>query len=98
MILRRDHPVAQVVVPDHQELDRGTLRAILRQAGFGKIVMMGLCGQRLTIPLTINKIRRRSSLILLRALNDPDNHANMAIFSSTGKKYGISNHNRSQIY
>jgi predicted RNA binding protein YcfA (HicA-like mRNA interferase family) len=32
MILRRDDPFAQVVVPDHQELDRGTLRAILRQA------------------------------------------------------------------
>jgi predicted RNA binding protein YcfA (HicA-like mRNA interferase family) len=32
MILRRDTPFAQVVVPDHRELDRGTLRAILRQA------------------------------------------------------------------
>ena len=32
MILRRDEPFAQVVVPDHRELDRGTLRAILRQA------------------------------------------------------------------
>ena len=35
MILRRDNPFAQVVVPDHKELDRGTLRAILRQAGLG---------------------------------------------------------------
>jgi len=26
-------PFAQVVVPDHKELDRGTLRAIIRQAG-----------------------------------------------------------------
>lgn len=33
MILRRDNPFAQVVVPEHKELDRGTLRAILRQAG-----------------------------------------------------------------
>jgi len=33
MILRRDDPFAQVVVPDHKQLDRGTLRAILRQAG-----------------------------------------------------------------
>ena len=33
MILRRDDPFAQVVVPDHKELDRGTLRAIIRQAG-----------------------------------------------------------------
>ena len=32
MILRRDEPFAQVVVPDHRELDRGTLRAVLRQA------------------------------------------------------------------
>lgn len=33
LVLRRDSPFAQVVVPDHKELDRGTLRAILRQAG-----------------------------------------------------------------
>ncbi|NTU65894.1 MAG: type II toxin-antitoxin system HicA family toxin [Chloroflexi bacterium] len=33
MILRRDDPLTQVVVPDHKELDRGTLRAIIRQAG-----------------------------------------------------------------
>jgi predicted RNA binding protein YcfA (HicA-like mRNA interferase family) len=32
MILRRNDPFAQVVVPDHKELDRGTLRAIIRQA------------------------------------------------------------------
>lgn len=32
-ILRHDDPFAQVVVPDHRELDRGTLRAILRHAG-----------------------------------------------------------------
>jgi predicted RNA binding protein YcfA (HicA-like mRNA interferase family) len=31
--MRRDEPFAQVVVPDHDELDRGTLRAIIRQAG-----------------------------------------------------------------
>ena len=35
LILRRDEPFAQVVVPDHRELDRGTLRAIIRQAGLG---------------------------------------------------------------
>jgi predicted RNA binding protein YcfA (HicA-like mRNA interferase family) len=35
MIMRRDTPFAQVVVPDHRELDRGTLRAIIRQAGMG---------------------------------------------------------------
>lgn len=33
VVLRRDDPFAQVVVPDHKELDRGTLRAIIRQAG-----------------------------------------------------------------
>ncbi|MCX6673987.1 MAG: type II toxin-antitoxin system HicA family toxin [Methanothrix sp.] len=33
IILRRDDPFAQVVVPDHKEIDRGTLRAIIRQAG-----------------------------------------------------------------
>lgn len=33
IVLRRDEPFAQVVVPDHKELDRGTLRAILRHAG-----------------------------------------------------------------
>ena len=32
LILRRDDPFAQVVVPNHKELDRGTLRAI-RHAG-----------------------------------------------------------------
>jgi len=30
---RRDDPFCQTVVPDHKELDRGTLRAIIRQAG-----------------------------------------------------------------
>ncbi|MBN3873407.1 type II toxin-antitoxin system HicA family toxin [Nostoc sp. JL33] len=30
IILRRDEPFAQVVVPDHQELAKGTLRAIIR--------------------------------------------------------------------
>lgn len=30
IVLRRDNPFAQVVVPDHKELDRGTLRSILR--------------------------------------------------------------------
>ena len=35
LILRRDNPFAQVVVPNHRELDRGTLRSIIRQAGIG---------------------------------------------------------------
>ena len=35
IILRRDNPFAQTVVPAHRELDRGTLRAILRQIDLG---------------------------------------------------------------
>jgi predicted RNA binding protein YcfA (HicA-like mRNA interferase family) len=33
MYIRRDDPFAQISVPDHKELDKGTLRAIIRQAG-----------------------------------------------------------------
>jgi predicted RNA binding protein YcfA (HicA-like mRNA interferase family) len=33
VMLRRDIPYAQVVVPAHHELDRGTLRNIIRDAG-----------------------------------------------------------------
>ena len=29
--MRRDAPFAQTVVPNHRQIDRGTLRAILRQ-------------------------------------------------------------------
>ena len=35
IILRRDLPFAQTVVPNHPEMDTGTLRAILRQVGVG---------------------------------------------------------------
>ena len=43
IILRRDNPFAQLVVPNHKKLDRGTLRAIIRQAdlsieGFVKLL------------------------------------------------------------
>ena len=31
MIMRRDDPFAQTVVPNHRQIDRSTLRAILRQ-------------------------------------------------------------------
>jgi len=31
IVLRRDDPYSQLVVPNHKELDRGTLRAIIRQ-------------------------------------------------------------------
>lgn len=30
--MRRDDPYAKVVVPSHDEIDRGTLKSILRQA------------------------------------------------------------------
>ena len=33
MILRRTDPFVQTTVPNHRELDRGTLRAIIRQTG-----------------------------------------------------------------
>jgi predicted RNA binding protein YcfA (HicA-like mRNA interferase family) len=33
IVMRRNDPFAQTVVPLHKELDRGTLRAIIRQAG-----------------------------------------------------------------
>ena len=33
IVLRRQDPFAQTVVPNHKELDRGTLRAIIRQSG-----------------------------------------------------------------
>ena len=35
IILIRDTPTTMVAVPYHKELDRGTLRAIIRQAGLG---------------------------------------------------------------
>ncbi len=33
IIMRRDNPFSQVVVPDHKTLDRETLRAIIKQVG-----------------------------------------------------------------
>ena len=42
IILRRDDPFCQIVVPDHKELDRGTLRAIVRQAGLSVDEFVGL--------------------------------------------------------
>ncbi len=33
LILSRQEPFTQIVVPDHSELDRGTLRAIIRKTG-----------------------------------------------------------------
>ncbi len=33
IIMRRDEPYSLVVVPDHNVIDKGTLRSIIRQAG-----------------------------------------------------------------
>ena len=33
IIMRRDNPYSQIVVPNHKSIDRGTLRAIIRDAG-----------------------------------------------------------------
>ena len=33
IILCRDEPFGEVVVPNHKNLDKGTLRAIIRQVG-----------------------------------------------------------------
>jgi predicted RNA binding protein YcfA (HicA-like mRNA interferase family) len=33
IILRKNNPFTQVVIPNHKSLDRGTLRAIIRQSG-----------------------------------------------------------------
>ena len=33
IIMRRDDPFGQTVVPNHREIDTGTLRAIIRQVG-----------------------------------------------------------------
>jgi predicted RNA binding protein YcfA (HicA-like mRNA interferase family) len=42
IIMRRDDPFAQTVVPNHRQLDRGTLRAILRQTGISVEVLNDL--------------------------------------------------------
>ena len=42
VILRRSQPFAQLVVPDHKELDRGTLRSIIRQADMTVEEFLGL--------------------------------------------------------
>jgi predicted RNA binding protein YcfA (HicA-like mRNA interferase family) len=44
IILRRTSRFAQVVVPDHSELDTGTLRSILRQAGVSPEEFLALLG------------------------------------------------------
>lgn len=57
IIVRRDEPFAQVVVPDHRELDRGTLRGILRQTGITVDQFVALLSMRdlLTEPKKIRQ-------------------------------------------
>jgi predicted RNA binding protein YcfA (HicA-like mRNA interferase family) len=45
IVLRRLDPLAQLVVPDHRELDRGTLRAILRHADVSVEEFVHLLGE-----------------------------------------------------
>jgi len=42
MILRQDKQFAQVVAPDHEELDRGMLRVIIRQTDLTVKQFIGL--------------------------------------------------------
>jgi predicted RNA binding protein YcfA (HicA-like mRNA interferase family) len=44
VILRRTEPFTQLVVPDHKTLDRGTLRAIIRQSGLTVEAFVALLG------------------------------------------------------
>ena len=42
IVMRRDDPFAQTVVPNHRQIDRGTLRAILRQTEVTADELVGL--------------------------------------------------------
>ena len=42
IVLRRDDPFAQTVIPNHKQIDRGTLRAILRQTGISAEELINL--------------------------------------------------------
>ncbi|HNZ26066.1 MAG TPA: type II toxin-antitoxin system HicA family toxin [Spirochaetota bacterium] len=42
LIYKRNNPYAQTTIPNHKELDRGTLRAIIRQAGLSTNEFMDL--------------------------------------------------------
>jgi predicted RNA binding protein YcfA (HicA-like mRNA interferase family) len=45
MVLRREHPYARVIVPDHKQLRSGTLRRIIADAGFTVEQFMQLLGR-----------------------------------------------------
>lgn len=42
IILRRDEPFGRVSVPNHKELDTGTLKGIIREAGLSVDEFIGL--------------------------------------------------------
>jgi predicted RNA binding protein YcfA (HicA-like mRNA interferase family) len=42
IVLRRNDPFPQTLVPNHRELDRGTLRAIIRQVGVSIVEFVNL--------------------------------------------------------
>ncbi|HEY3412692.1 MAG TPA: type II toxin-antitoxin system HicA family toxin [Armatimonadota bacterium] len=44
IVLVRESPAAQIVEPDHRELDSGTLRAIIRHSGLGVDEFKALMG------------------------------------------------------
>ena len=45
MVLRREHPYARVIVPDHKQLRSGTLRRIIADTGFTVDQFMQLLGR-----------------------------------------------------
>ena len=45
LILRRDNPFIQIVIPNHKILDRGTLRSIIRQADLSVMEFVDLLKQ-----------------------------------------------------
>ena len=45
LVLRRDEPFTQVIVPNHKTLDRGTLRAIIKQSHLTVISFIKLLKQ-----------------------------------------------------
>jgi predicted RNA binding protein YcfA (HicA-like mRNA interferase family) len=53
----RDTPPAQTTIPLHKELDKGTLRAIIRQAGFTR------GGVRLALVILPKRFRRLCSTL-----------------------------------
>ncbi|MBE9259214.1 type II toxin-antitoxin system HicA family toxin [Dolichospermum sp. LEGE 00246] len=43
IIMVREEPRTTISVPDHKELDRGTLRGIIRQAGLSVMNLLNYC-------------------------------------------------------